>query len=115
MRLDGGMFRDTGPEFRTPSFGHATSGIACAASMWCDLIREYGDTEWREPLRRALRFCYSMQFADVRDQNLRGAVLEKVMPPNRSDAPPWYLRDVGTFFYIQAVCKALRDAPGVLA
>ena len=114
MRLDGGMFRDTGVEFRTPSFGHATSGIACAASLWCDLIGEYGDTEWHEPLRRALGFCHGVQLAETRDANLRGAVLEKVMPPDRSDAAPWYLRDVGTFFYIQAACKALSRIPDVL-
>jgi hypothetical protein len=114
MRLDGGMFRDTGIDFRTPSFGHATSGIACAVSLWCDLIREYGDLEWREPLRRALGFCYAMQFEDPQDMNLRGAILEKVIHPNRHDLPPWYLRDVGTFFYIQAVCKVLNDIPEVL-
>ncbi len=114
MRSDGGLFRDTGPDFDTPSFGHATSGIACAAILWADLVREYGDTEWREPIRKALRFCSSVQFTHAKDPNLQGAILEKVLQPGGGDAPPWYLRDVGTFFYVQAVCQVLRDLPELL-
>ena len=114
MRLDGGLFRDTGPAFNTPSFGHATSGIACAAILWCELMREFGDTQWREPLRRALTFCYSAQFDKAADPNLQGAILEKVRHPCGSDAPPWYLRDIGTFFYVQAACTVLRDMPALL-
>jgi hypothetical protein len=114
MRLDGGLFRATDGDFNTPSFGHATSGIACAAILWLDLIREFEDVAWREPVTRALRFCRSVQFRRTDDPNLAGAVLEKVLPPGGSDRPPWYLRDVGTFFYVQAVCQALRDAPELL-
>jgi hypothetical protein len=114
MRADGGLFRNTDLDFRTPSFGHATSGIACAAILWIELVREFGDDRFLEPARKALRFCRSMQFTDARDANLQGAILEKVLPPAGSDAPPWYLRDVGTFFYIQAVSLALRDLPEAL-
>ena len=114
MRLDGGMFRDTGPGFRTPSFGQATSGISCAAILWAELTREYGDAEWRDGIRRALGYGYSVQFDRAGDANLAGAVLEKVVHPAGSDAPPWYLRDIGTFFYIQAVCTVLRDLPELL-
>jgi hypothetical protein len=114
MRLDGGLFRDTGPDFKTPSFGHATSGIACAAILWADLIKNYGDTQWIEPLKRALSFCRSVQFTNASDSNLKGAILEKVLPPNGSDAPPWYLRELGTFFYVQAACQIVRDIPEVL-
>ena len=109
MRSDGGLFRNTGPGFKTPSFGHATSGIACASILWMDLIREFGETAWREPLQRALTFCRSVQFTRAGDPDLQGAILEKVLPPDGSDRPPWYLRDVGTFFYVQAVCLAIRD------
>ena len=31
LRVDGGLFRMTFENFNTPSFGHATSGSACAA------------------------------------------------------------------------------------
>jgi hypothetical protein len=114
MRTDGGLFRDTYGDFSTPSFGHATSGIACAAILWADLVREYGDDEWREPIRRALGFCRAVQFTRASDPNLQGAILEKVLPPAGSDAPPWYLRELGTFFYVQALCQVLRDCPEVL-
>jgi len=114
MRTDGGLFRNTGPGFKTPSFGHATSGIECAAIMWLDLIHRFGDPQWRRPLRTALQFCRSVQFIQCSDPNLRGAILEKVLPPNNSDAPPWYLRDIGTFFYVQAVSLALQNQPQLL-
>ena len=114
MRLDGGLFRSTAPDFKTPSFDHATSGIACAAILWLELAQEYGNTEWDQHLARALRYCYAMQFAAVSDENLQGAVLEKVVAPNGRDAPPWYLRDIGTFFYIQAASRALAERPSVL-
>lgn len=115
MRSDGGLFRDTYGDFSTPSFGHANSGISCAAILWADLVREYGDTEWNEPIRRALGFCRSVQFTRAQDENLQGAILEKVLSPAGSDAPPWYLRELGTFFYVQAVCQVLRDCPEVLS
>lgn len=111
MRIDGGLFRNTDGRFKTPSFGHATSGIACAAILWHELMREYGDTQWQEPLLKALTFCRSMQFIRAQDPNLQGAILEKVLPPEGSDGPPWHLRDVGTFFYVQALALVLRDAP----
>jgi hypothetical protein len=114
MRLDGGLFRSTAPDFKTPSFDHATSGIACAAILWLELAQEFGDTQWDEPMIRALRYCYSMQFTSASDENLQGAVLEKVIHPNGSDAPPWYLRDIGTFFYIQAASRVLAERPQVL-
>jgi hypothetical protein len=114
MRSDGGLFRHTDLDFRTPSFGHATSGIACAAILWLELIREFGDEKYLAPARQALAFCRSMQFTEVADANLDGAVLEKVVAPAGRDLPPWYLRDVGTFFYMQAVSLALRDVPQAL-
>jgi hypothetical protein len=114
MRVDGGLFRHTGPDFNTTSFGHATSGIECAAILWHDLIVEFGDTQWVEPLQRALGFCRSVQFTRARDENLQGAILEKVLAPHGSDEPPWYLRDVGTFFYLQIVSLMLRDRPELL-
>ena len=115
MRTDGGLFRHTDAAFKTPSFGHATSGIACAAILWLELVREFGDEQWLEPARKALAFCRSVQFVNAADKNLEGSILEKVVHPAGSDAPPWYLRDVGTFFYIQAVALALKDVPDALA
>jgi hypothetical protein len=78
------------------------------------LAQEYGDADWDEHLARALRYCYAMQFTGAKDENLRGAILEKVVHPNGSDAPPWYLRDIGAFFYIQAASRALSERPAVL-
>ncbi len=114
MRSDGGLFRNTGPQFKTDSFGHATSGIACAVMLWSDLAREYGDTEWNESIRKGLSFCRSVQFTKANDSNLQGAVLEKVLFPAGSDALPWYLRELGTFFYVQALCQVIRDQPELL-
>ncbi len=88
IRYDGGLFRDTGPDFRTPSFGHATSGAACAVILWAELTREFGDKQWIEPLRRSLSFCQSVQFTGAKDPNLQGAILEKVLPPRRHRCPP---------------------------
>jgi hypothetical protein len=115
QRLDGGMFRDTTPDHRTPSFGHVTSAVAGACLLWAELIHRHGDVEWVDPLRRGLAFCRSMQFDDdVADPSLRGAVLEKVLHPQGRDAPPWYLRDLGTIFHIQAVCATLAWCPEVI-
>jgi hypothetical protein len=114
MRHDGGLFRNTGPDFSTPSFGHATSGVCGAAILWMELAHRFDQTQWLEPARKALKFCHGMQFENPADPNLRGAILEKVLPPARCDRPPWHLRDVGTFFYIQAVAYALRHCPQAL-
>jgi len=70
---------------------------------------------WKDAIRRALGFCRSVRFTQARDENLQGGILEKVLPPNGSDEPPWYLREIGTFFYVQAVCRVLGDRPDLLA
>jgi len=108
QRRDGGLFRDTFIDFSTPSFGHATSGIACAVIMWLELTHILEDKRYIEPMRRALRFCINMQFKNPEDPNLKGAILEKVLPPiNGTDKSPYYIRDLGTIFFIQAVAKTL--------
>jgi len=109
QRLDGGFFRKTDSKFKTASFGHATSGILYAAALWHDLMVEGEGDEFREPLRLALSFGLRMQFTRPRDENLRGAILEKVLPPEGTDRPPFMIRDVGTFAYVQALCLALMD------
>ena len=38
QRADGGMFRGVYADFRTDSFGHATSGAACAAILWREAL-----------------------------------------------------------------------------
>jgi hypothetical protein len=78
--------------------------------LWHDLITNFGDDEWRVPLQTALHFCRSMQFTHSEDANLQGAILEKILPPSGSAAPPWYLRDIGTFFFVQAACLALESS-----
>jgi hypothetical protein len=110
QRQDGGMFRDTGVDFRTPSFGHATSGIVCAAIFWMDLLQTTGDRVWMEPTVRAMQFAMRMQLTQPRDANLRGAILEKVLPPDGTDASPYHLRDLGTIFFVQAAAQLLAHA-----
>jgi hypothetical protein len=67
-----------------------------------------GDKRCVEPMRRALRFCMNMQFKNPEDPNLKGAILEKVLPPmNGTDKSPYHIRDLGTIFFIQAVAKTL--------
>jgi hypothetical protein len=107
QRRDGGLFRRTYTDFRTDSFGHATSGIACAAILWQELHRVTGDSRWMEPVEQALRFCVSVQFTEPNDANLRGAILEKVLPPDGTDRSPYHIRDLGTIFFVKAAAMKL--------
>lgn len=107
LRADGGWIRGFYTNNKTDSFGHATSGSACAAILWLELFRETGDAHWIEPAEKALRYCRKMQFTQPQDENLRGAILEKVLPPDGTDRSPYYLRDVGTIFFIMAGIKYL--------
>lgn len=107
QRLDGGLFRKTGLDFRTDSFGHATSGIACAAILWQELHRVTQDPRWLDPIENALRFCMNVQFTGPEDPNLRGAILEKVLPPDGTDRSPYHIRDLGTIFFIKAAAMKL--------
>lgn len=107
QRRDGGLFRRTYTDFRTDSFGHATSGIACAAILWQGLHRVTGDSRWLEPIDLALRFCVSMQFIRPEDPNLAGAILEKVLPPDGTDHSPYHIRDLGTIFFVKAAAMKL--------
>jgi uncharacterized protein YyaL (SSP411 family) len=90
-----------------PSPGIDTSGMACAAILWLDLFHETKEERWMAAARRALRYCLNMQFREVQDPNLKGALLEQVLPPNGSDRSPFYVRDLATIFYVQAACKLL--------
>src|SRR5690606_13778269 len=102
MRPDGGYFRGTYTDFRTDSFGHATSGSACAAILFMRLFEETGESRWFCAATKALRFCVQVQFRKTADPNLQGAVLEKVLPPDGTDRSPYRLRDLGTIFFVQA-------------
>ena len=108
QRRDGGMFRNTYPDFNTDSFGHATSGTLCAAILWMKLNQIAPDPEWLAAAERSLAFGMSVQFIHVSDPNLKGAILEKISPPYNSDASPFQLRDLGTIFFVQAACMALE-------
>ncbi len=107
MRTDGGLFRGTLRDFRTPSFGHENSGISCASILWLELYKETGEERWMAAIRKALRFCMSLQFRDTQDPNLKGAILERVNAPNGSDRSPYHLRDLGTIFFTQAASSLL--------
>lgn len=107
LRLDGGIFRYTDTHFNTRSFGQATSGSACAALLWLDYQRVTGEKRYEEYIERALEFCMSMQLPKAKDRNLRGCILEKVNPPDGTDALPYHNRDIGTSFFIQAAANYL--------
>ncbi|MDD3927200.1 MAG: hypothetical protein PHT33_11150 [bacterium] len=110
MRHDGGWIRGlyvdpaTG-SFNTDSFGHATSGTACAAILFMELFKSTGDEAWMEDAGKAVMFCRRMQFTSPEDTNLRGAILEKVLPPDGSDRSPYHIRDLGTIFYVIAALE----------
>ncbi len=109
MRLDGGLFRGTRCDFKTDSFSHATSGVACAVRLWEELWEETRDEAWLESIRVGMNFCLSMQFRNVRDPNLQGALIEGVEAPGGSDASPYYVRDIATIFFVQAASRLLID------
>jgi hypothetical protein len=110
MRRDGGMLRNTYADFNTDSFGHAGSGTGCACMMFRDQYAQLGNTAYLPHLIKGLKYLQSMQFVDVKDPNLRGAILEKVLPPKGRDASPWYVRDIGASFFIIAASHVLLDA-----
>jgi hypothetical protein len=107
MRLDGGLFRGTRRDFKTDSFSHATSGVACAVLLWEELWKEMQDETWINSIRTGLNFCLQMQFHDVHDPNLKGALIEAVEAPDGSDASPYYMRDLSTIFFVQAASRLL--------
>lgn len=109
QRLDGGMFRTTNIDFKTESYGNATSGTLSACCLWRDLIVEGKGDDFINSFRLALKFAHSMQFKTVSDKNIQGAILEKVLPPDGSDSLPYYIRDLGTIFYVQALSQAIVD------
>ena len=114
LRSDGGFIRRTAPDFNTESFGHAASGSACAARYFMQYREETGDDRFEPLLAKALNFCMSMQFTRPHDRNLRGAILEKILPPDGSDDSPYQVRDLGTVFFIQAAAEYLlrEDSAG---
>lgn len=107
QRNDGGLFRFTDHHFKTDCFGHATSGIMCAAIFWIRLFHETGDRLWLEPIRKAMSYAMVMQFRNPSDPNLKGCILEKVNPPDGTDRSPFYIRDLGTIFFVQAAAQLL--------
>jgi hypothetical protein len=109
MRTDGGLFRGTTRDFKTPSFGHENSGIACAAILWQDLWKETREERWLAAIRKSLRFLSGIQFRETSDPNLKGAILERVGAPDGTDRSPYYLRDLGTIFFVQAAARMITE------
>lgn len=109
LRRDGGLFRRTYTDFSTDSFGHATSGVGCAAIMFLAQYKQARDATILQGIDRALTYCQSLQFTRPTDLNLKGAILEKVLPPDGTDASPYHIRDLGTIFFIQAASGLLSS------
>ena len=108
MRKDGGFFRGTYTDFNTDSFGHATSGTACAVISFLKYYEFTKDAGIIEYIERGLNYCMKMQFTNPEDPNLKGAILEKVLPPDGTDRSPYHIRDLGTIFFIQAASLYLQ-------
>jgi hypothetical protein len=109
MRLDGGLFRGTRRDFRTDSFSHATSGVACAVLLWEELWKETHEETWLGSIRTGLDFCRMMQLRNVSDPNLKGALIEGVEAPDGTDASPYYVRDLAAIFFVQAAARLAID------
>ena len=108
LRKDGGFIRGTYTDFNTDSFGHATSGTACAVISFIKYYEHTGDKSIIEYIERGLDYCMKMQFTNPDDPNLQGVILEKILPPDGTDQNPYYIRDLGTIFFIQAASLYLR-------
>lgn len=108
QRQDGSLFRSTDLQFNTPAFGLCSSGISCASLLWMRLYSIDRDTRWMEAVERALQFNMKVQFRNVSDENLAGAILERTVFIPGSDSSPYYLRDLGTIFFIQAAVRYLE-------
>ncbi|MBN1555959.1 MAG: hypothetical protein JXA11_14540 [Phycisphaerae bacterium] len=109
LRRDGGYIRGTDMDFNTDSFGHVTSGSGCAAILFLRLFQETKEDKWMELAQRAISYCMRVQLLDVQDKNLEGVILEKVLPPvDHTDASPYYIRDLGTIFFVIAAAEYLR-------
>lgn len=108
LRRDGGFFRNISTDFNTDSFHHATSGSACAAIIFLRAFLEAGENRYLPLAIRALNYCMNVQFTEVTDPNLEGAILEIILPPDGKDHSPYYLRDLGSIFFIQAAALALK-------
>jgi hypothetical protein len=107
MRHDGGLFRGTYIDGKTDSFGLAASGSACAAIFWTRLYEELGDERAIPAIRLALDFLMMMQLRAPDDPNLRGAIIEKILPPDGTDRSLLLIRDLGTIFFVQAAAQLL--------
>jgi len=108
LRKDGGFIRGTYTDFNTDSFGHATSGTACAVISFLKYYEHTGDEKIIEYIERGLDYCMRMQFSNPEDPNLKGAILEKVLYPDGTDRNPYHIRDLGTIFFIQAASLYLQ-------
>ena len=105
IRRDGGLFRSTYTDFNTESFGHAASGSACAALCFIERAK-FGERErFMELAERCISFCARMQLTSASDPALNGVIIEKILPPDGSDRCPYYIRDLGTIFFIQATAE----------
>jgi hypothetical protein len=116
MRRDGGIFRGTYADFSTDSFGHATSGVGCAVIMFLAAGELDGAPDFAAAVELGLTYCLNMQFTCPTDPWLKGVILEKVLPLHDGwsrkggDDSPYYIRDLGTIFFVQAAAQYLNRA-----
>lgn len=45
---------------------------------------------------------------DPRDEYLKGTILERVLAPDGTDRNPYYIRDLGSIFFVQACANFLQ-------
>jgi hypothetical protein len=85
----------------------------CASILWLELFKATLDPQWLKPISKAIKFGMNMQFKNPKDENLKGCILEKVLPPDGTDSSPYYIRDLGTIFFIQVVALILEEIKAV--
>jgi len=59
-----------------------------------ELERILNEKLFQSSLKLALEYSINMQFREVSGANLRGCILEKVLPPDGTDRSPYHIRDL---------------------
>jgi hypothetical protein len=77
--------------------------------MFLRNLAAFGDKSLIPEIEKGLNYCCAVQFTNPQDSNLKGAILEKITPPDGTDSSPYYLRDLATIFFIQAASEYLKS------
>lgn len=108
QNLDGGFYYSPLISGKHVSFGFATSGAAVSSIIWSELFARTGESKYRDAVNRSFGFLLAAQFSPAAaDPDIRGALWETPNPPDGTECPGFYIRDIATIFAIQAADRAL--------